>query len=146
MASEPTPNEPRLTDTRKREGIVVNKVTAIAALAGVALIGGAVGYAVAYSLSGTIACRRTPIPAENASECLDTPHGCAVAVWSTISGCSLGLDSDCICFQGQTRSCVPGDSGTPKQICNPGSSTCGVQFCQLNTAGEWRWEHTCHTL
>jgi hypothetical protein len=90
-------------------------------------------------------CRRVPIPATDSSDCLDTPPACSLASWSEAAGCSIVVDPSCICFQGQTRSCVAGDTGFPKQICSPGSATCGVQFCQL-IAGVWKWETTCHTL
>jgi hypothetical protein len=144
MANEPGSQEPQLADSNKPRGFYVSRLTAVAVLVGVAAVVGAVTYTIALSVAST-ACRRVPIPVKDAIQCLDSPPACSLPAWSTAGVCSIVVDPTCTCFQGQTRSCVPGDSGFPKQICQPGSPTCGVQFCALDGT-EWKWESTCHAF
>jgi hypothetical protein len=144
MANEPESQKPEVSVASKSRPIVVNRGIAVAALLAVALLAAAVTYTVAYSVSLTT-CRRVSIPATDSADCLDAPPACSLASWNSVTGCSIVVDPSCICYQGQTRSCVMGGPGMPSELCTPGSATCGVKYCQ-QISGTWTWESDCHPV
>jgi hypothetical protein len=143
MANEPGSQEPQVAETSKPRGFFVKRVTAVAVLVGaVALTAGVTYVTMALTLTP---CRRVPIPAKDGVECLDSPPGCSDPIWDDVAGCSIVVKSTCTCFEGQAKSCVVGDTGFPKQICTPGSATCGVKYC-VPSGTSWAWESTCHAF
>ena len=137
MANDPGSQEAQAAETSKPRGFFVKRLTAAAVLVGVALVVAAVTYKVTMSLALT-ACRRVPIPAKDSTECLDSAPGCSDPVWDSTGTCSIVVDPLCTCYEGQARSCVIGDTGFPKQLCTPGSATCGVKYC-VPSGSSWSW-------
>ena len=144
MKNEEKPQEAQAADPKKVRRVVVSRTTAVAVLLGVAVLTAAVTYKVAMSLA-VAACRRVPIPAKDSTACLDSPPGCSDPIWDPVAGCSIVVDPTCTCYEGQARSCVIGDTGFPKQLCTPGSATCGVKYC-VPSGSSWSWEATCHAF
>jgi len=59
----------------------------------------------------------------------------------------IGLHPNCVCYEGQTRSCDKSFIGFPKPMCSSGSATCGVQFCSVGGMGSTEssaWQSECH--
>jgi hypothetical protein len=44
-------------------------------------------------------CRRVPIPATDSADCLDSPPGCSIPAWNSVTGCSIVVDPACICYE-----------------------------------------------